>query len=799
MGAPELVVLSLGLSVAVAALGWVGGRGVERLSADPRLRDRVWAAALILPALPPLAIGLLLLTPAPVRDIPPTPAALPTALFTAPVEVAVAAPPAGLALDPTLAAWAVLGIAALLAAARMAALALRARRLLRVIGQAEAPDPAVTAMVETAARDLAIRAPRAGVSAATSEALLASLGRARLILPAGLIAATADPAVVRAVIAHELAHLKRGDHHALWLEECLLALLAFNPLMPTLRRRRAAAREEACDALALSGAAPDARRAYARSLIEALRSRAAPPASGGLPALTFTGAGRTTAMHRLRAVLNPAPAAGRGPRLIAVGLGGLIVALAGAGSLAVAGEREAAIRMLPAPVSEHVPGRAERPDAAAATARLDEPRTVDLGPDSRTLLNGAPLPDGLPMWAVAAERVDIGTNEAGAREVNLILAFTGTVPVSVDGRRMPTGFPVNGVSPEAVARVETAGDHVMYTLKPEADVRRERQNASRERSTARLATDAARTTLSPEQQARYRNPTGREYQALCASSDPGDGGFCAGVMFAQIQGRGLCLPAELDRGDEVLRRAALGDLVARGKAEIARASVRPGDRAGDVARAALERAYPCGDAAPVARNASSQDDPGILRDIVGRPERELELSVPLTLGYSGGAPEIRPGDGLHLMLAGGKGESSFVVPLTPGRSPPATVDLEAFSILFPEGQRDLALTLTAEIRRGDRAPIMVADPVTLRFARGSRDSARRLRPHMTLRPTAPARPGESDFLAEQRADRDTTRNAWPAERGLRLPNWPRPERPARGSPFYNERQAAQPRNARARS
>lgn len=300
-------------------------------------------------------------------------------------------------------------------------------------------------------------------------------------------------------------------------------------------------------------------------------------------------------MHRLKAVMNPAPAAGRGPRLTALGLAGLIVALGGAGSLAVAAEREAVVVVGAVPPATGSESPAVRMDGTdAATAPLEEQsRTVDLGPDTRTLLNGAPLPDGLPMWAVAAERVDIRTGAGGAREVNLLLAFAGTVPVSVDGRRMPTGFPVSGVSPEAVARMEISGEHVMYTLKPEADVRRERMTSSRERAAARLANQPSQTTLSPEQEARYRNATAREYQAMCASSDPGDDGFCMGVMFGQMQRPDLCLPADLDHGSETLRRAALGDLVARGKAEIARASIRQSDRPGDVAREALARAYPC--------------------------------------------------------------------------------------------------------------------------------------------------------------------------------------------------------------
>lgn len=699
MGAPELLALSLGLSVVVGALGWAGGSLVERLSADPRLRDRVWAVALILPALPPLAVSLLLLTPAPVRNIEAPIARLPADLVTQPIDFVAAAPSAGPIFDPTLAAWVVLGVAILLTAGRLAALALRARRLLQIIGQAQPPAPAVATMVEDAALQFAIRPPLVRISPSAPEALLASLGRPRLILPASLIAPAADPAAARAVIAHELAHLKRGDHLALWLEEALLALLTVNPLMPMLRARRAAAREEACDALALAGAEPEARRAYARSLIEALRSRAASQASGGLPALTFTGAGRTTAMHRLKAVMNPAPAAGRGPRLTALGLAGLIFALCGAGSLAVAGEREVVLvvgALPPISYPETVTGPMEGTDSAAATSPLEEQsRTVDLGPNARTLLNGAPLPEGLPMWAVAAERVDIRTSGEGARELNLILGFTGTVPVSVNGRRMPTGFPVSGVSPEAVARMETAGDHVMYTLKPEAEVRRARMTASRERSAARLATEEARAALSPEQQARYSNPTGRDYQALCASDDPGDDGFCAGVMFAQLQGRGLCLPPELDRGAEAVRRAALGDLVARGKAEIARAAIRAGDGPADVARAALARAYPC-QAAP---------------------------------------------------------------------------------------NNTATLTSGTPVYAAEAAEIARVETTTAVQERPSQEAA-----------LAPTDRRESEFLAERRAERDAARQGWPNESGLRLPGWPRPDRPAGRSPFANERRAADPQN-----
>ena len=49
MTALQLLALSLGLSVAAAALGLIIMRALERRVADPVLRERAWAAALYSP------------------------------------------------------------------------------------------------------------------------------------------------------------------------------------------------------------------------------------------------------------------------------------------------------------------------------------------------------------------------------------------------------------------------------------------------------------------------------------------------------------------------------------------------------------------------------------------------------------------------------------------------------------------------------------------------------------------------------------------------------------------------------
>lgn len=804
MGAPELMALSLGLSVIVAALGWAGGRGVERLSADPRLRDRVWAAALILPALPPVALGLMMLTPAPVREIPLPPTGLPIALASSPVGSA-AAPSPAFAFDPTMAAWAVLGIAVLLAAFRLTALSLRAGRLLRIIGQAQAAGTAVTAIVEAAARDLAIRPPRVGVSAATSEALLASLGRARLILPVGLTEAP-DADATRAVIAHEMAHLKRGDHRAVWLEEALLVALAFNPVMPALRASRAAAREEACDALALGAAAPDMRRAYARSLIEALRNRAGPQASGGLPALTFTGAGRTTAMTRLKAVLNPAPAAGRGPRLMAVGLAGLIALTGGAGSLAVAGEREAVIRMAP---------------VAATVQGGEAPRTVELGTGSSALLNGEPLPEGLPLWAVAAERIDVRTQPAGSGQVNLILAFTGSTPVSVNGRRMPEGFPARGINGDAVERVDVVGDHVLYTLKPEAQVRRARADAA----AARRQT----TALSPDSDfaARLSNASAADYQLFCAAAEGTMDRIACSMLLWDAAGAeqsaatpAFCAPNRTDADLEIIagrgRAVALTGSAGRGSAR-------------DAARRAMIGAFPCeGEPRTVPAEAMARASESL------GAEWEQRFGVNARAESAGrrAAYDAASGADYQRMCASDDpGEDGFCagvlfrVNITEARSAspafcaPAFEGREATGRFVsgakagvaqvrvsagqsPEDVARAGLVRAYPCRAASSAASSISPPAKEGPQVVRADNSRRITPAdavdiarvQTPRPTAaPTRPAESEFLAARRAEREAARQAWPSERGLRLPGWPRPDRAAPGSPFDYERRAAQPR------
>ncbi len=581
MGAFELLALSLALSVATAATAWVGGRLVEGRSGDPRLRDRMWGTALVLPVLPPLAVGLMLLIPAPVREIAALPPVVkdPT-LFEAVAETTAGTVEPAFLLDLRLLAVTILILAGLLTLARLGRLASRAWRLARLVRTLDRADPATLRLVVTAAGTLGISTPRVGVSAGAPEPLLSGFVRPRLILPAAL-SATADPAVVRAVIAHELVHLKRGDHRTLWLEEGLLALLAINPLMPVLRARRAAAREEACDALALAGAGLETRRAYAETLIEALRRRAGPQV---LPALSFTGAGRRTAMRRLKAVMTPAAPARRAVRLTALGLGfGLLAAVTGM-SVAVADQRE------PTPI-QTTPAVSSGNDFAA---RLQGASAADY-----QLFCAAPegTPDRMGcsvlLWDAAlaeqsaAAPAFCAANPSGA-ELNLI-AERGRAAVltraagsgsAADAARramiaaFPCGAEPRTISAEAVAR---AGASLG------AKWEQAHGEQARAEVEARRVADAA--------------VTGADYQRMCASPDPRDDGFCAGVLFrttiteARSAAPAFCAPEQGDR--EATQRFVEG-----AKAGVAGVRTSVDQTPSDVARAGLMRAYPCNAAAP---------------------------------------------------------------------------------------------------------------------------------------------------------------------------------------------------------
>lgn len=618
MSPVELIALSLALSIAVAAIAGLAAAGLERATTDPALRDRAWAWALYLPVLPPLAVAATLLTPAPVRPIPILPTSIQTiqAVDTLPVTAAPVTP--AVTLDLGQLALAGLILAALLVACRLASLVLGAWRLNRLIARAHPASPETRRIVAECAAGLSIASPTVRAGPAVGDALLAGLTRPVLVLPQAL-AETPDSPAARAVITHELAHLKRGDHRAVWIEESIVALLAVNPILPLIRTRRAAAREEACDALALTGADPAARRVYATSLIDALRARTAPTT---LPALTFNGTPRSQAMRRLKSILTPPASAGWGTRTLALGLGLGLLGLVGLTTAAVASQR------------------------AVEISWVDE---------------GGSRDDGGP-------QTEVGT-------------------------------------------------------------------------AAQQATAAAMQSLSPEQRARYRNPSVADYRRICESTDEGDGGFCAGVIFSQMKSNAVCAPATVDDPDPNVAGPALGVLVERTEAQFDTMPASDRQTPAQFAHAALQRAYPC----EAVRAELASGSVAMEADGLTQLGAEAQASLPepqpglarLWLGLD--AEAVRPveGDTLVVSLRGEAGERYLVKTSTHAITPagvPDTVVLDLEADYFPViGAANRSYVLQARVERAGQT-LYAATPATVRLAAGSQAALSAMRPELRLVP-----------------------------------------------------------------
>lgn len=121
-----------------------------------------------------------------------------------------------------------------------------------------------------------------------------------LMLPVSLVTAL-PPASCRAILAHELAHIRRHDYLLNLAQMLVESLLFFNPAVWWLGRQARAEREACCDALAV--AITGEPLGYAEALAGWLEHQP-PHAAAAAPAWTGTG-GRKPILDRVRRVLLP--------------------------------------------------------------------------------------------------------------------------------------------------------------------------------------------------------------------------------------------------------------------------------------------------------------------------------------------------------------------------------------------------------------------------------------------------------------------------------------------------------------
>jgi beta-lactamase regulating signal transducer with metallopeptidase domain len=201
-----------------------------------------------------------------------------------------------------------------------------------------------------------------------------------VLLPASALAGlTAQQ--LEAILAHELAHIRRHDYLVNLLQTLVETVLFYHPAVWWLSRRIRIERENCCDDLAVSLCGDPVAYATALADLETLRSSG--PVPGRRVAMAATGG---SLLHRVRRLLGaPTSHSGRGPAWLAGGAALILV-----GGITV-GATDARVAPLPS---------ARSIDAVLPAA----PPRLPAGESPRVLAAEAPrVPAGEPPHMLAAE------------------------------------------------------------------------------------------------------------------------------------------------------------------------------------------------------------------------------------------------------------------------------------------------------------------------------------------------------------------------------------------------------------
>ena len=146
----------------------------------------------------------------------------------------------------------------------------RIRRFQRLLREAQPADEETQEWVDEQAAILGVdRSPSVWWIGGKFSPMVWPLGwRPRLVLPTELWKGL-DDHQRSTLIIHELAHLRRGDHHLRFFELLVTALFWWHPVLWWARQALRDAEEQCCDAWVV-WALPDAARSYAETLLETL-------------------------------------------------------------------------------------------------------------------------------------------------------------------------------------------------------------------------------------------------------------------------------------------------------------------------------------------------------------------------------------------------------------------------------------------------------------------------------------------------------------------------------------------------
>ncbi len=355
-----------GLALGLAAwLGLVLLRG-----ASAKARYGLACAFLLLMVAAPTATALLLQRQTPSPALAPLSVAVEAAVPASAAAMVPLARRVKAALDPAL-PWLLAGWAAgvLLLSTRFLGSWVRVQRLRR---RSASPVPSEWHLVlSRLCRDLKLsRTVRLLQSAAVEVPTALGWLRPVILLPACALAGL-SPLQLEAILAHELAHIRRGDFLVNLLQSLVEVLLFYHPAVWWLSARIRTEREHCCDDVAADLVGDPLLLARALTDLEALR--AVVPAPTPKLALAATGG---SLMHRIRHLLYPALPITTGARATALAV--LAASLLGAAGVAL---------------QDKAPEGTPKADKTTRIKTVDDQRQLDVRMKGEVKLNGeAPEP-----------------------------------------------------------------------------------------------------------------------------------------------------------------------------------------------------------------------------------------------------------------------------------------------------------------------------------------------------------------------------------------------------------------------
>ena len=306
----------LAVSVVLAGAVWMVQRHVNR----PAVSHSLWLLVLVT-LLMPAVISIPVLPAELVAPLTTGGAGAPQLVLAEGTSYRSTGPPLGAAAPPVLAILWLLGTAGFLGWTLARSIRFR-RTLARASRQ---PPVSLQRLAAAISRDLGLtRIPEVhATNARVMPMVWWTGGRVRVLIPA-FLPTELSREELRAILTHELAHVRRRDHLVRWLEWLVCSAFWWNPVAWWARHQLRIAEEACCDRLALD-TARSCPRTYAGALLRVVTSTSAPPGfRPPLPASAAGGVGRTRELERrLRMIVStdtrsPAPRRLRAATRVAV-------------------------------------------------------------------------------------------------------------------------------------------------------------------------------------------------------------------------------------------------------------------------------------------------------------------------------------------------------------------------------------------------------------------------------------------------------------------------------------------------